>query len=214
MVFVISQGLQALHRLDFVERERDSWQRPDDVIEPLRLKDGKFVAEVGCGAGYFSLKLASKVGGYGSVLAEDILREPLAFLWIRALLRHQGNVRVIHGNLDDPHLPKEGLDAVLIANTYHKLTNPQPILDHTFQALRSDGRLVILDRGPRSYHGESRATQMQQYQIAAALVESDIRQSGFEVVSREDHFIDRPASERLGDRPDDHLWWLIVARKP
>ena len=183
VLVLITQGTQTLHRLDVVERERDSWQRPDDVIEPLRLKDGKVVAEVGCGAGYFALKLASKVGEHGNVLAEDILREPLAFLWIRALLRHQGNVRVVHGDLDNPHLPKEWLDAVLIANTYHEFTNPQSILGRTFQALRSDGRLVVLDRGPRSYHGESRATQMQQSQITAALVESDIRQSGFEVVS-------------------------------
>jgi len=55
---------------------------------------------------------------------------------------------------------------------------------------------------------------MQRYQIAASIAEDEIRQSGFEVVSRDDRFIDRPAAERPGDRPDDHVWWLIVARKP
>ena len=160
------------------------------------------------------MKLAAKVGEHGSVLAEDILREPLAFLWLRALLCHQRNVHVVLGDLDDPHLPKEGLDAVLIANTYHEFTKPRAILDHTFHALRSDGRLLVLDRGPRLYHGESREIQMQQFQIAAPIVEDEVRQSGFEVISRIDQFIDRPATERLGDRPDDHLWWLIVARKP
>ena len=48
VLVLITQGTQTLHRLDVVERKRDSWQRPDDVIEPLRLKDGKVVAEVGC----------------------------------------------------------------------------------------------------------------------------------------------------------------------
>ena len=103
---------------------------------------------------------------------------------------------------------------MLIANSYHEFTKPLAILDHTFRALHSEGRLVVLDRGPRSYHGESREIQMQRYQIAASIAEDEIRQRGFEVISRDDRFIDRPATERPGDRPDDHVWWLIVARKP
>ena len=85
---------------------------------------------------------------------------------------------------------------MLIANSYHEFTKPLVMLDHTFRALRSDGRLVVLDRGPRSYHGESREIQMQQYQIASSIAENEIRQRGFEVISRDDHFIDRPATER------------------
>ena len=181
------------------------------MLECLKLNDGNVVADVGCGAGYFSLKLAPKVAQHGCVPAEEILGESLTFLWIRAFLHHQSNIRVIHGSPDDPHLPKGDVDAVLIANSYHEFTKPLAILDHTFRALRSDGRLVILDRGPRSYHGESRENQMQQYQITASIAE---RQRGFEVISLDDHFIDRSAIERPGDRPDDHVWWLIVARKP
>jgi len=54
---------------------------------------------------------------------------------------------------------------------------------------------------------------MQQYQIAFSIAEGEIRR-GFEIFSRDDRFIDRLATERPGDRPDDHVWWLIVARKP
>jgi ubiquinone/menaquinone biosynthesis C-methylase UbiE len=213
-LFLIYQLTQTLYQLNLAEGERDRWQRPDDVIESLKLKDGNAVADVGCGVGYFSLKLAPKVADHGSVLAEDILGESLTFLWIRALFHHQSNIRVIHGNPDDPHLPKEAVDAVLIANSYHEFTKPLAILDHTFRALRSNGRLVVLDRGPRSYHGEPREIQMQQFQIASSIAEEEIRQRGFEVINRNDRFIDRPAAERPGDRPDDHVWWLIVARKP
>jgi len=213
-LFLIYQLTQTLYQLNLAEGERDRWQRPDDVIESLKLKDGNMVADVGCGVGYFSLKLAPKVAEHGSVLAEDILGESLTFLWIRAFLHHQSNIRVIRGNPDDPNLPNGGVDAVLIANSYHEFTKPLVMLDHTFRALRSDGRLVVLDRGPRSYHGESREIQTQQYQIAASVAEDEIRQRGFEVISRDDRFIDRPATERPGDRPDDHVWWLIVARKP
>ena len=213
-LFLIYQFTQTLYQLHIAEGERDHWQRPDDVVDSLKLKDGDTVADVGCGVGYFTLKLAPKVAEHGSVLAEDILDKSLAFLWIRAFLHHQSNIRVIHGDLDDPHLLKGGVDAVLIANSYHEFTKPLAILDHTFRALRSEGRLVVLDRGPRSYRGESREIQMQRYQIAASIVEDEIRQRGFEVISRDDRFIDRPASERPGDRPDDHIWWLIVARRP
>ena len=105
-LFLIYQLTQTLDRLYLAESERDRWQRPDDVIESLKLKDGNVVADVGCGVGYFSLKLAPKVAEHGSVLAEDILGESLTFLWIRAFLHHQSNIRVIHGNPDDPHLPQ------------------------------------------------------------------------------------------------------------
>jgi ubiquinone/menaquinone biosynthesis C-methylase UbiE len=213
-LFLIYQLTQTLYQLHLTEGERDRWQRPDDVIESLKLKDGNVVADLGCGVGYFSLKLAPRVAEHGSVLAEDILGGSLTFLWIRAFLNHQSNIRVIRGDPNDPHLPKGSVDAVLIANSYHEFTNPLAILDHTFRALRSDGRLVVLDRGPRSFHGESREIQMQQYQIAASVAEDEIRQIGFEILSRENRFIDRSAVERSGDRQDDHVWWLIVARKP
>ena len=214
VLFLIYQLSHTFYQLNRAESERDRWQRPDDVIESLNLKDGNVVADVGSGVGYFSLKLAPKVAEHGSVLAEDILGESLTFLWIRALLHHQANIRIIHGNPDDPLLPKDGVDAVLIANSYHEFTRPLAMLDHTFRALRSGGRLVVLDRGPRRFHGESREIQMQQYQIAASIAEDEIRREGLEVISRDDHFIDLPATERPGDRPDDHVWWLIVARKP
>jgi predicted methyltransferase len=143
-----SQAIRSFERVNIVERSRDRWQRPADIIAPLNLKEGSTVAEIGSGAGYFALKLAPLVGRSGSVFAVDILKEPLAFLWIRARLRHQPQIHVILGDQDDPHLPRQGIDAVLIANTYHEFANAPAIGEHVFQALRPGGRLVVLDRGP------------------------------------------------------------------
>ena len=81
-LFLIYQLTQTLYQLSVAESQRDRWQRPDDVIESLKLKDGSAVADVGCGVGYFSVKLAPKVAEHGSVFAEDILGESLTFLWI------------------------------------------------------------------------------------------------------------------------------------
>src|SRR5882724_7224344 len=72
---VAYQAVQTLVRLNVVERERDQWQRPADMIRPMRLSEGSVAAEVGCGAGYFVLKLSSMVGDRGRVLAIDIRRE-------------------------------------------------------------------------------------------------------------------------------------------
>jgi len=67
----------------------------------------------------FALKLSALVGARGAVLAVDVRRESLAFLWIRRFIRDARNVRVILGTPDDPRLPVGAADAVLIANTYH-----------------------------------------------------------------------------------------------
>jgi predicted methyltransferase len=215
VVWVVGyQALQTLRVLDVVERDRDRWQQAGPVVEALNLKDGSVVADVGSGAGYFTLKLAPIVGEKGRVLAEDILRQPLAFLWIRALLRHQSNVHIIHGEPDNPHLPEGQFDAVLVANTYHELTHPRAVLNRVFQALHPGGRLVIIDRGPLPGEEKSRELETQHHERAPSEVETELRETGFELISRHDRFIDRPALKRPGDGPDNHPWWLIVADKP
>ena len=208
------QGIQTLIVLDVSERDRDRWQRPGEIIEWLNLKDGNVVADVGSGAGYFTLKLAPIVGEKGGVLAVDILKEPLAFLWIRALLRHQSNVHIIHGDPDEPHLPEGQIDAILVANTYHEFMHPRAVLNRLLQALHPGGRLVIVDRGPLPGEEESREVENRHHELAPSEVENELRETGFELISRNDRFIDRPAVERSGDRPDNHPWWMIVALKP
>jgi ubiquinone/menaquinone biosynthesis C-methylase UbiE len=197
VVFVLDtayEGLKTLRRLDVVESQRDQWQRPSDIIQALNLKQGSTAVDLGCGSGYFALKLSSVVGSGGTVYAVDVRRLPLIFLWFRALIRHQCNLRTMLGGSDNSHLPSGAADAVLIANTYHELANPVAMLYQVFQSLVSGGRLVIVD--PRqTEHGE----------LSPILVEHDLRHSGFEVVSRVDQFIHQPAKGP---------WWLIIARRP
>jgi cyclopropane fatty-acyl-phospholipid synthase-like methyltransferase len=84
-----------LNRLDTVELERDQWQRPLDIIRALNLQPGSTVVDLGSGAGYFALKLSPAVGERGQVLAVDLRRLSLVFLWTRALLGGQRNIHVI-----------------------------------------------------------------------------------------------------------------------
>ena len=205
-LFVGYQAVQTLRVLTRVERERDAWQRPSDILQRLNVKEGSVVVDLGCGAGYFALKLSPIVGTHGAVLAEDIRFESLAFLWIRRFVRIARNVRVIRGEADDPHLPPVPVDAVLIANTYHELHRPTAILSLVRRAMTHGGRLVVVDRGPRRNGDGTRDATTRRHELRLETAADEITQSGFEIVDRDDRFIDRSA--------DDDIWWLIVARKP
>jgi predicted methyltransferase len=200
------QGLNTLSRLNVVEAERDQWQRPSDVIQALDLKPGNVVVDLGCGSGYFTLKLSGPAGKNGSVLAEDIRRLPLVFLWLRTFRRRQHNVSIMLGEPDDPHLPMQGVNAVLIANTYHEFTNSQAILVHVVRSLVFGGRLVVVDREPRPAEERSTGTGVEHHEVSSEQVESELRHAGFEVVSRQDRFIQND--------PFNENWWIIIARKP
>jgi ubiquinone/menaquinone biosynthesis C-methylase UbiE len=200
---VLSQGIATLRQLDLIEHERDSWQRPKEILQALDLHQGSTVADIGCGSGYFTLKLLPLVGGQGRVLAEDIRRESLIFLWIRSLALPAHNVSVIRGLTEDPKLGTVRLDAAIISNTYHELTNPAAILSHTYQSLRSGGRLVVVDRSP-SDSAQTRDFEMQHHEISLAIADKEIRQSEFEIIREQDRFI---------NSPDTGPWWLIVAVK-
>lgn len=201
----VYQGVQTLYALDQIERERDQWQRPADVIRALDLHDGDHVVDFGSGVGYFALKLSPVVGKRGGVVASDIRLQSLVFLRIRAFLRGEHNLESIRGRILDPELPIGFADAVLISNTYHELTEPNLILHRLADSLKPGGRLVILDRGPRSSGLASRQTQEKHHELRPDLVEAEVRRAGFQIVGRQDHFIDR-----LGD---DQVWWMMVARK-
>jgi ubiquinone/menaquinone biosynthesis C-methylase UbiE len=195
--YVLYSAIDTLRQLKAIESQRDQWQRPSDVLQALDLRPGNVVVDLGSGAGYFALKLSSIVGPQGQVLAVDIRKLSLSFLWIRARLSQKPNIRIVLSVEDNPRLPSGTVDAVLIANTFHELRDPKVILDHVSRSLRAGGRLVVVDRGPGQSFSHA-------HEVDRPIVEAELRQTGFEIVASQDHFVDRP-----GDDP----WWLTVARK-
>jgi SAM-dependent methyltransferase len=91
------------------------------------------------------------------------------------------------------------VDAVLICNTYHEFNNPGRTLSQIYQSLRPGGRIVIVDRAPSSTEAAHA------HEIPLTVVDGELRQQGFEIVSFDDHFIERPG---------DDLWWLLIGRRP
>jgi hypothetical protein len=94
---------------------------------------------------------------------------------------------------------------VLIANTYHELAEPEPILRALRASMRAGARLVVVDRAPGD-SGQSREEAAGHHEISARAAASDIKRQGFEEIWREERFIDRS--------PDGEAWWLVVFRKP
>jgi len=205
LLFVVQQVIATLKTLTAVESERDGWQRPQEILQQLDVHPGNVVVDLGSGAGYFTLKLAPMVGRDGRVLAVDLRRQSLAFLWMRARLRSYSNIRIIQNEVDDPELPPGPVDAVLIANTYHELAEPEPILRALRASMRPGARLVVVDRAPGD-SAQFREEAAGHHEISARAAASDIKRQGFEEISREERFIDRS--------PDGEAWWLVVFRKP
>jgi ubiquinone/menaquinone biosynthesis C-methylase UbiE len=201
---IVYQALTTLKQLDQIEAARDQWQRRSEVIQALKLKDGDSVVDVGCGSGYFSLKLSDAVGRNGNVIAEDIRRLSLTFLWMRAVKKGKHNVRVHLGDLDDPRLRPDSINAVLISNTYHEFTAAQSILGHVRQSLVTGGRLVIIDRSPTGVQDQAGA--LLEHEISSEQVALDLRQANFVIDSRTDRFIESD--------PESKSWWMIAAHRP
>jgi ubiquinone/menaquinone biosynthesis C-methylase UbiE len=202
IAIVAYQGIRTLQQLNAVEAERDQWQRPADVIGPLNLKSGGVVVDLGSGAGYFALKLSDVAGPMGRVVAVDLRKLSLLFLRVRAFLRGKRNIQIIVGETDNPHLSTGDADSVLIANTYHELSDPHAILRHIRRALRPEGRLVIVDRAPPA--SEDPRESAAHHHTTVETVEADLRNEGFSIINRQDVFIHPPG---------DEVWWLIVASK-
>jgi predicted methyltransferase len=185
------------------ERQRDSWQRVDEIFAGLRLKPGSRVADVGAGGGFFTVRLAGAVGPTGRVFAVDVSPSVIRDLRARVERERLANVDVIRGEPDDPNLPPE-LDGVLIVNAYHEMDRHHAMLVKIRTALRPDGRLVIVEPISRRMEESARATQQARHEIAAHYVVADLIEAGFTIENRIDRFVKRPQ--------DNDIEWMIVAR--
>jgi ubiquinone/menaquinone biosynthesis C-methylase UbiE len=130
--------------------DRDTWQKPDQIMDSLGIADGSRVADIGAGGGWFTVRLARRVGPNGVVWAEDVQAEMLEATRRRADRENLKNVQTVKGTPTDPMLPAGSLDAVLIVEAYQEIKNgnPQLFLENVRAALRAGGRVGIVDYKP------------------------------------------------------------------
>jgi predicted methyltransferase len=170
------------------DARREEWQRVDQILGAMGVRSGATVADVGAGDGFFTTRLARAVGPDGRVFAVDI--DEGALTRLRKRLEDEGirNVFVVKGTATDPRLPERTLDAALIVNAYHEMTEHQQILAALRSALKPDGRLVIVEPISDAGRARSRAEQTKEHEIAPEFVLGDARRAGFRIVGMQDPF--------------------------
>jgi ubiquinone/menaquinone biosynthesis C-methylase UbiE len=113
-----------------------------------------FVADIGAGGGYYTVRLSPMVGPKGRVLAEDIVPATIRALGQRIQRERLDNVAIKLGEPDDPQLPAGSLDRIFMIHMYHEIERPSEFLWHMRAALKSDGRVIVVDADrPTNQHG-------------------------------------------------------------
>jgi len=125
--------------------DREIWQRPDQVMDALAIADGDVVADLGAGSGWFTIRLARRVGENGRVYAEDFQPQMIEVIKRRLPRENVQNVETRLGTAEDPKLPIGTLDAVLIVDAYHEMERPVAMLRNAARALKPDGRIGIVE---------------------------------------------------------------------
>lgn len=127
------------------------------VMEILSITQGKAVADIGAGSGWFTVRAANRVGAGGIVYAVDINPEAVRYIRERAQKEQLQNVKAILSKPDDPLLPGHSIDAVLLLKTYHEVAQPVVLLQNLRTALRPGAKIGVIDRnGNGEDHGVSR----------------------------------------------------------
>jgi precorrin-6B methylase 2 len=138
--------VMGFHAADWLERpERTQEERTDRVLAALELGPGMAVADIGAGSGYYSWRMAGRVGARGTVYAVDVQPEMIALLKEQMKRRGAANVKAILGTATDPRLPPRSLDLALMVDVYHELEYPHEMLAAVTRALKPGGRLVFVE---------------------------------------------------------------------
>jgi ubiquinone/menaquinone biosynthesis C-methylase UbiE len=177
------------------EVQRDSLGEAQSVMDLADIKAGTTVADIGAGEGYYTVRLAERVGPKGRVLAQDIDRPVLQRLGARVERERLDNVSIKLGEGDDPKLPNSSFDRIFLVHMYHEVTEPYAFLWRLRPALKPGAQVIVVD--------VDRATD--QHGIPPALLFCEFSAVGFRLAS----FVRKPeltgyyaAFEVAGNRPE------------
>jgi SAM-dependent methyltransferase len=136
---------------------RDERLQINRVLDILGIVSGKSVADIGAGSGWFSVRAARRVGAAGLVYAVDISPEAIRYIGDRTRKERLTNVKTILSKPDDPLLPANSVDAVLLLKTYHEVAHPVVLMKNLRAALRPGAKVGVIDRnGNGEDHGIGR----------------------------------------------------------
>ena len=179
-----------------VRPEREAEEKPDLALDLLKIPKGATVADIGAGNGYMTWRLAQRVGPAGKVYANDIQAEMLKLLRENMRQRKLQNVETVLGGYDDPNLPANTLDLILLVDVYHEFSEPQKMLRRMREALKPEGRLVLLE-----YRAEDPTVPIRaEHKMTVAQVKAELEPEGYRM------------DKVLEDLPRQHI--LIFKKTP
>ena len=136
------------------EDARDERNEAQVVMDLADIRPGMTVADIGAGEGYYTVRLAERVGADGRVLAQDISREALDRLGRRVERDRLENISIKFGDTDNPQLPADSFDRIFMVHMYHEVTDPYAFLWNMWPALNAGGQIVVVETdSPVGRHG-------------------------------------------------------------
>jgi len=172
---------------------RDERLQVNRVMDLLGIEPGRNVADIGAGSGWFTVRAARRLANSGTVYAVDINRDAISYIEQRAKKEQLNNIKPILSKPDDPQLPANSVDAVLLLKTYHEIAQPIALLSNLRVSLKPGAKIGIIDRnGDGENHG-----------VSKDVIVREAAQAGYELQDSQD-FV-------KGDGMD---YFLIFTAKP
>jgi ubiquinone/menaquinone biosynthesis C-methylase UbiE len=144
-VFVMSAGVSVSRAQD---AHRDRELMPEALLDTIGVRPGMVLGEAGAGQGYFTFKLAARVGPTGHVYANDIDAEALRVLWNRAQREGVSQISIVKGRVADPLFPVRDLDMVILVVAFHDFEKPVEWLKNARKYMKQNAPMVIIDVDP------------------------------------------------------------------
>ena len=181
------------------EEARDRVNEAEDVMDSADVRPGMTVADIGAGDGYYTVRLAQRVGANGRVLAQDIMPEVIERLADRVARERLDNVSLKLGAVDDPRLPAASFDRVFMVHMYHEIGEPYAFLWRLRPALRKGGQVIVVDGDrPIAQHGTPFRLLVCEFQaVGDKLVSYDDKQHAGGYLARFEPHGKRPEPEAI-----------------
>ena len=163
---------------DWLDRpEREKEEQPEHMLDVLAIHEGDTVADVGAGSGYYSERLARRIGSRGRVIATDIQPEMIALIQMRIAQKGLSRIETVLATPSDAKLPRAAIDLVLMVDVYHELPKPKETLAQVKAALRSDGRLALVE-----FRGEDPAVPIkEEHKMTLPQIRKELAAGGFAI---------------------------------
>ncbi len=160
-------------------KARDHWMDPEQIMDWAGVSRGDVVADIGCHEGYFTMHLARRVGEEGHVYGVDIQPGRIKTLEEIAKARKLSNISPVLGKSDNPGLPANSQDVIFILDAYHEMESYNEMLEKVKQALKPQGKLVILEKLKEHTKTWKRSEQADAHTLAPHFVRQELEVAGF-----------------------------------